>query len=72
MSNEPGRMQQTQPEYGTYNTAGVPISQLRKMQLSDDDRALMDKFKNQGNFLTLFTTIPRAVTDNQSNTPIPF
>lgn len=42
------RYQPPPPEYGTYNTAGVPLSQLRKMQLSEDDRALMDKFKQQG------------------------
>lgn len=49
-SNETARNQQLQPEYGTYNTAGVPLSQLRKMQLSEDDRALMDKFKSQGRY----------------------
>lgn len=31
-----------------YNSQGVPLSQLRKLQLSDDDRALMNKVKNQG------------------------
>ncbi|KAK6633481.1 hypothetical protein RUM44_004088 [Polyplax serrata] len=46
-SEQVGMQQHQQPEYGTYNTAGVPLSQLRKMQLSDDDRALMDKFKSQ-------------------------
>ncbi|XP_054290090.1 uncharacterized protein LOC129005277 isoform X2 [Macrosteles quadrilineatus] len=30
-----------------YNSQGVPLSQLRKLQLSDDDRALMDKVKSQ-------------------------
>lgn len=31
-----------------YNTQGVPLSQLRKLQLSEDDRALMNKVKTQG------------------------
>ncbi|RZF35827.1 hypothetical protein LSTR_LSTR017368 [Laodelphax striatellus] len=30
-----------------YNSQGVPLSQLRKLQLSDDDRALMNKVKTQ-------------------------
>lgn len=30
-----------------YNTQGVPLSQLRKLQLSEDDRALMNKVKTQ-------------------------
>ncbi|XP_046668685.1 protein piccolo-like isoform X3 [Homalodisca vitripennis] len=30
-----------------YNSQGVPLSQLRKLQLSDDDRALMNKVKSQ-------------------------
>ncbi|XP_075217167.1 uncharacterized protein LOC142322226 isoform X3 [Lycorma delicatula] len=30
-----------------YNSQGVPVSQLRKLQLSDDDRALMNKVKTQ-------------------------
>lgn len=35
-----------------YNSQGVPLSQLRKLQLSDDDRALMDKVKSQGMFVS--------------------
>uniref|UniRef100_A0A1B6EEV9 WH2 domain-containing protein n=1 Tax=Clastoptera arizonana TaxID=38151 RepID=A0A1B6EEV9_9HEMI len=31
----------------SYNSQGVPVSQLRKMQLSDDDRALLNKVKTQ-------------------------
>lgn len=37
----------------TYNSQGVPLSQLRKMQLSDDDRALMNKVKSQGEHQSL-------------------
>jgi hypothetical protein len=33
---------------GEYNSQGVPLQQLRKLQLSDDDRALMNKFRAQG------------------------
>jgi hypothetical protein len=33
---------------GEYNSQGVSVQQLRKLQLSDDDRALMNKFKAQG------------------------
>lgn len=36
-----------------YNSQGVPLSQLRKMQLSDDDRALMNKVKSQGEHQSL-------------------
>ncbi|XP_023712582.1 uncharacterized protein LOC111867196 isoform X4 [Cryptotermes secundus] len=32
---------------GQYNSQGVPLQQLRKLQLSEDDRALMNKFKAQ-------------------------
>lgn len=39
---------QAPPQWGPQNTQGVPVSQLRKMQLTDDDRALMNKFKAQG------------------------
>nr|XP_018902649.1 PREDICTED: uncharacterized protein LOC109034133 isoform X2 [Bemisia tabaci] len=40
-------IRQDYPDASTYNTAGVPLSQLRKMHLSDDDKALMDKVKSQ-------------------------
>jgi hypothetical protein len=33
---------------GEYNSQGVSVQQLRKLQLSDDDRALMNKFRAQG------------------------
>jgi hypothetical protein len=33
---------------GEYNSQGVPVQQLRKLQLSEDDRALMNKFRAQG------------------------
>ncbi|XP_021922158.1 uncharacterized protein LOC110830986 isoform X3 [Zootermopsis nevadensis] len=32
---------------GQYNSQGVPAQQLRKLQLSEDDRALMNKFRAQ-------------------------
>lgn len=60
------RYQPPPPEYGTYNTAGVPLSQLRKMQLSEDDRALMDKFKQQGNFLKSFSNFFKNIQNSIS------
>ncbi|XP_049863822.1 uncharacterized protein LOC126362232 isoform X4 [Schistocerca gregaria] len=33
--------------YGNQSTQGVPVQQLRKLQLSEDDRALMNRFKAQ-------------------------
>lgn len=39
---------------GTYNTQGVPVSQLRKLHLTDDDRALMNKVKTQGIFIIFY------------------
>lgn len=38
-----------------YNSQGVPLSQLRKLQLSEDDRALMNKVKTQGKSSLQFT-----------------
>ena len=46
------QQQQQQPQYsagrGQWNNEGVPVQQLRKLELSDDDRALMNKFRAQG------------------------
>ncbi len=33
-----------------YNTEGVPLSQLRKLRLNDDDKEFMNKVKAQGKF----------------------
>jgi len=32
----------------TYNSQSLPLSELRKLQLSDDDRSFMNKVKSQG------------------------
>lgn len=34
----------TQP----YNSQSLPLSELRKLQLSDDDRSFMNRVKSQG------------------------
>lgn len=31
-----------------YNSQSLPLSELRKMQLSDDDRSFMNRVKSQG------------------------
>lgn len=36
-----------------YNSQSLPLSELRKMQLSDDDRSFMNRVKSQGMYLLL-------------------